>query len=112
MSESQKGACRVCRKLTPTKCARCRRVYYCSKSHQTCDWGKHKTKCQPLDIERARRQEISRREGSGTRRQRLNPCGLRFNEDMAVEEDEEEDEDDDDEDVEAAEAADAPLAME
>lgn len=37
------AVCGICQNLL--RCSRCKRIYYCSKSHQTKDWKRHKTSC-------------------------------------------------------------------
>lgn len=40
--------CVACGKQTGTKtCARCRRVHYCGRECQACDWKRHKPTCVP-----------------------------------------------------------------
>ena len=40
-----KACCHVCCKLAPKRCARCRRVRYCSSECQRLDWQTHKLRC-------------------------------------------------------------------
>jgi len=38
--------CSLCGCLGPKRCGRCRKIYYCSKEHQTVDWkARHRTSC-------------------------------------------------------------------
>ncbi|KAG6542930.1 hypothetical protein Mapa_015621 [Marchantia paleacea] len=37
--------CRVCNKNSSSRCARCKKVWYCSREHQTGDWKEHRKSC-------------------------------------------------------------------
>ncbi|MCO5551774.1 hypothetical protein L7F22_005276 [Adiantum nelumboides] len=45
MAQSLSASCHVCRKITSTRCGRCKKVWYCTKKHQKADWHRHKKMC-------------------------------------------------------------------
>ncbi|XP_065675769.1 uncharacterized protein LOC136073894 isoform X2 [Hydra vulgaris] len=45
-------ACAICKSRTVFKCSRCKRVFYCSKTHQIEHWKHHKLVCQPKFFQR------------------------------------------------------------
>ena len=45
------GICADCKEPAEFRCARCKKVYYCTTEHQKRDWQVHKVSCFPIEIE-------------------------------------------------------------
>ena len=58
MEERLQQECGQCGKLSETKCARCKMIYYCSKDCQKNNWKKHKKVCKYMEKERLEDEEV------------------------------------------------------
>ncbi len=45
---TSKGPCSVCGVSSKFRCGGCPETFYCSRKHQTTDWGRHKGLCRPF----------------------------------------------------------------